>query len=188
MHQCAQAAYAQAKVVEAGCVVFGIDAGGGFLEVGGVEEQQGAEVEVVAERAELVVDYGSIALHALNHCVVVGIEHGGLGVGGDAGEAFQSAVAELQLGLLGVEQCIFSGGGGGDGFHRCRRFQVVDMDEFASAACLCGGIGAEQSDGTYESLILEAFHTCADLVLVHIGKEAMDCGLHGSIIIIYRIY
>ena len=57
------------------------------VEQRGLDEQQRAEVEVVADTAYLIVDDGVILALALHDVVMVGIDHGGIGVGGDAQHA-----------------------------------------------------------------------------------------------------
>ena len=146
VHQVAEAAHAQTQVVETGGGVVGGDAFSGFLQAAAAEEQQVAEVEVVAQRTELVVDDGAVGFLAVNHAVGVGVEHGGAGIAGEAHEAFESEVAGHEGVVLGVEQHEVGIRCGGDFFHCSGRCDGVDVDEFAAIEGLCIISSGEQED------------------------------------------
>ena len=71
----------QAQVVESGILIVTFAVGGGIMvQQGGAKQQQGAEVEVVAQRTFLVVDDGMRLTLPLLYCITVGIDEGSLHV------------------------------------------------------------------------------------------------------------
>ena len=64
------------------------------VEQGCLDEPEAAEVEVVADTACLVVDDGMGRSLAVYDVVVVGIDHGGIGVGGDAEHTVEGSLSD----------------------------------------------------------------------------------------------
>ncbi len=127
VYQRSYAAEAQAQVVKTGGAVAFVDSGGSFLEVGGVEEHYRAEVEVIAERAELVVNHRRVGLLAFYHGIIVGICHACFGIAGELHEAIHSEVAHYEGVLLGVKEQIVGVAVLSYGQHCCRRVEAVDV-------------------------------------------------------------
>ena len=108
------AAQTQTQVVETGSCVVYVDTGGSLLEDLGVKEEHRAKVEVVAERAFLIIDDRSIALFAFDDSVRVGIHHTGLGISGQAHKAVKGKVSHHEVVVFGVQQCVGCLGGLGN--------------------------------------------------------------------------
>ena len=172
------AAQTQAQVVETGGIVLDVDAGGSLLEVGGVEEEHRAEVEIVAERAELVVDDGRVGLLAFDYGVRVGVHHAGLGVTGEADKAVEGEVAHDQVVVFSVEQSVLGTGGSGDFLHGGRRVEGVDGDYLAAFNGGCLSVGGQQENFGYKRALFKAFHRELHLFGRGVGKEAVDSGFH----------
>ncbi len=113
-------AEAESQIVEACSSIFTVDAGSGCTEVFVAEEKHRAEIEIVAERALLIVNYGRRCAFAFGNAVVVGIEHAGLRVGSYFYEAVDSEISGHEMIVLGIEENVVGIGGIGDFLHCCR--------------------------------------------------------------------
>ncbi len=106
------------QVVETGGTVGAGDARCRLLEVGGVEEEHRPEVEIVAQAACLVIDDGSLGTLVATHVVMVGIEHAGIGILGDAHQAQHGLIVHAQRVVFIVEKCVVALGSSSNGLHR----------------------------------------------------------------------
>ena len=80
----------EAQVVQAGVAIVGRHAVGSFFQRVGAQQQDGAEVEVIAQRPRLVVDDGSCLSPAFLQLIMVGINHARIAVFQNAYHTFQS--------------------------------------------------------------------------------------------------
>ena len=117
VNQVAETAYAQTEVVKTGSLVVGGDAFSGFFEASSAEEEQVAEVEVVAERAELIVDNGYIGFLTIYYAIRVGVEHSSLGVSGETHQTVESEVTGYQGVVFGIQEDEIRVGNLGNFFH-----------------------------------------------------------------------
>ncbi len=111
------AAYVQTKIVEAGGLVVGLQFSGGEAQHRRVEQYHGAEVEIVAQRAILIVDCGGVCALAVGFGHIVGIEHACAGVGRYAQHALKGQIAEVEPVGLVVQQSVVGSGGACDSAH-----------------------------------------------------------------------
>ena len=83
-------AYFQAEVIETSKLIVHVHAADGIFESGGAIEQYRTEVEVVAESAELVVDYGSLRYGIPYFIEVIRINHVSSGIFNEANHALKA--------------------------------------------------------------------------------------------------
>ena len=174
VYQLAALRQLQAQVVEPGEAAVGLHTGGSFLQGVGAEQEHGAEVEVVAQRALLVVDDGGDGLLAVLQLVMVGVGHGGAAVFQDAHHALQGEHAQAEDGVLGVEQGVGGFGLCGDGFQALAAEGIGGGEE--AAACGQGGgrFGAEEGDLSGLAGGLQAFNGLYDVTVSGVEEIAVN--------------
>ena len=94
----------QAEVVEARSLIIGRHPAGGFLQGRCAEEQQAAELEVIAQRTWLAVDHRSGNRFAALGDEAVRVQHRGAGVFGNLEHTLQSVMDQGQFRPAGIEK------------------------------------------------------------------------------------
>ena len=89
MHQVALLAQFQTQVIPSGKCVVLFHAAGSFFQLTGVKQQEGSEVEVISQGAELIINHRSLFLNISRALIVVGIYHTCIRVGGQLCHAVQ---------------------------------------------------------------------------------------------------
>ena len=117
----------EAQGIEARMVVIGLASlHGKGMEQGGLNEPERSEIEVVADATHLIVDDGMVLALAFQDVVMVGIDHGCIGVGGHTEDALEGALTQQQLTGFGLQQGIVGIGILSNAHHRVAAGEAVD--------------------------------------------------------------
>ena len=101
MEQLTVATQKEAQGIEPGVAIIVLTSlHGEGVEQRRLDQPQRTEIEIVAYTALLIVDDGVILSLGFGDVVVVGIDHGGIRVRGNAQHAVEGSVAHLQLARL----------------------------------------------------------------------------------------
>ena len=101
------AAQEEAEGIEARMMIIGLTClHGKGVEQGRLDEPKRSEIEVIANTTNLIVDDGMVLALAFGDVVMVGIDHGSIGIGGHTEGALQGAFTEQQLSGFGLQQGI----------------------------------------------------------------------------------
>jgi len=179
MLEMALLAYFETEVVEASELVVNVHASNCVAEGAGAVEENGTEIEIVAESTELIVDYRSLGNVVAYLVEVVGIHHVGSGILDEAFHTLKSEKHEREGGVLGVNEGIIGRRMCGDEFH------------------VGGGtdVSFEEENLVDELLLLEVFNRLLNLLFGLERNEAVDVFYHndrevflGMFIYIYKVY
>ena len=95
MEHLAVATQEEAQGIEACMVIISLASlHGKGVEQGGLDEPERSEIEVVANATHLIVDDGMVLALAFKDVVMVGIDHGCIGVGGHTEDALEGALTQ----------------------------------------------------------------------------------------------
>ena len=164
----------QAQVVEAGVAIAGRQAGSGLFQTVGTQQPQGAEVEVIAQRAGLVVDDGRLAASATAQPVVVGVDQACARVFGDAHHPLQGKQAEAQVRFFEVEQCVVAVGVLRHAAHGLAGGEILYRQQAAARQRGQRPIGGQQPHFAYRIGCAQFGHGSCRLCFVGIGHKATD--------------
>ena len=163
----------QGQVVEAGGTVVGGHAAGRVFECVGAEEHDGAEVEVVAQAALLVVDDGSVLALAVGaDLIVVGIDHAGTGDVGDLHHALQGEIAHAYVAVLQKHERIACAGLVGDAVNG---LGVTD-------------VAVDDSHLIHDVEVAQSLHVALCFLFDAFWHEAIDEGIHFRIFVFNTFY
>ena len=127
----------------------------GFLQAATAEQQHRAEVEVVAQRAHLVVNHRCLDSALVGDIVVVGIEHARTAVVGQLDKTLDGKRGELEGIVLGVNQRIVALHMAGNDAHGLAAGQVLDLEHMAPLDGSLGIVASQQIDVSHQAFGLQ---------------------------------
>ena len=165
----------QTKVVHTGELIVDVHPADRLDQGTAAVEEQRAEVEVVAQGAELAVDHGRVGPHVTALVEMVGIDHRSPGVLHQVFHTLQGEKDDAECRVLGGNQGIRRLGVLGDGLHGSRAVEPRNLQYFASER-LGGRLGSDMEEENLidQILRLEIGHRLGHLRFVLERNETVD--------------
>ena len=139
----------QAQVIETGKLVGRLHGFCCLLETLAAEHEHRTEIEVIAQRAHLIVDNGGFHCTFVGDIIVVGIDHATLCVGENLHETLEGEWREFQSHILGVKHGHASVALLGDSLDGGSRCEVVNIEHLAAVDGALGLSIGKQIDFVY---------------------------------------
>ena len=157
----------------------------------GAQQHKGAEVEVVAQAARLIVD-GRMAHHlAALFAVAVAVEHGSTRVGSHAHHALYGEMPERDGSCRETEQSHVGLHRAGHKLHRCRAVQAVGCEKNAvgrSLVCRSKSICDKEEDAPHRMNLAQLTHQGRCCPYVVAGQKAIGLAMQNSVFFHHLYY
>ena len=145
----------QTQVIKSGVLIISLHCLCSLLHAAATEDQHRSEVEVVAQRAKLVINHRGLGGTLFGNIVVVGIKHAGTAVVGEFDKALNSEGGKLEGVVLCIEHGIVALHMSCDDTHGLAGGQVLHLEHMAAFNTCLGILTSQQIDVSNQALGLQ---------------------------------